>query len=161
VAQVRRGLDAIGTSDAADEPSSGGTALIDACYTAMALADADAGRTLLIAFTDGIDTASWLTAERVLPAARRSNVVAYAVSTADLPGGSFLERLSDATGGEAIEIASTAELRTTFLRIIAEFRQRYLVSYSPAGVTGESWHPLVVRVKGRRVDIKTRAGYFR
>lgn len=156
VARVRTAVSGItATTDA-----SGGTALIDACYTAMTLADADAGRALLIAFTDGVDTRSWLDAARVLQAARRSNAVVYGVSTSDMSG-SFLDRLSDVTGGQAIEIASTADLSATFLRIIQEFRQRYLVSFSPAGVPNESWHPVTVRVKGRRVDVKARAGYFK
>jgi len=137
----------------------GGTALIDACYTAIMVADGDASRAVLIAFTDGVDTSSWLTADRVLQAARRSNVVAYAVSTSELPESSFLHQLSNVTGGAAIEIASTVDLQTAFLRIINEFRQRYLVSYSPSGVPHDGWHPLTVRVKSRKVNVKARAGY--
>jgi len=156
VARVRTAVSEI----TATTEASGGTALIDACYTAMTLADADAGRALLIAFTDGVDTSSWLDADRVLQAARRSNAVVYGVSTSDMSG-SFLDQLSGVTGGQAIKVASTADLSATFLRIIQEFRQRYLISFSPAGVSNDSWHPLTVRVKGRRVDVKTRAGYFR
>jgi VWFA-related protein len=140
---------------------SSGTALVDAAYTGMALADSDPGRTLLIAFTDGVDTSSFLPAERVLQVARRSNVVAYAVSTSKLPGGSFLRDLSDVTGGDAIAIASTTGLRDAFVKILEEFRQRYLVSYSPAGVPNDGWHPLTVRVKGRKVDVRARAGYLK
>ena len=158
VARVRAALDGMRTPA---QQSSGGTALIDACYTAMTIADADTGRALLIAFTDGVDTSSWLPADRVLQAARRSNLVAYAVSTSKLPRASFLHQLSEGTGGAAIEIASTAELRATFLRIIDEFRQRYLVSYSPAGVPNDGWHPVTVRVRGRRVDVHARSGYMK
>jgi hypothetical protein len=47
-----------------------------------------------------------------------------------------------------------------FLGILDEFRQRYLVSYSPRGVAGDGWHQLEVRIKGRRgVAVKARAGY--
>jgi hypothetical protein len=80
----------------------------------MMLADADASRALLMTFTNGVDMSSWLTADRVLTVARRSNLVAYAVSTSDLPESSFLYKLSDVTGGAAIEIASTADLRVAF-----------------------------------------------
>jgi VWFA-related protein len=160
-ADLARVHGALGEMEALARNSNGGTALIDACYTAMMVADADASRALLMAFTDGVDTSSWLTADRVLHVARRSNLVAYAVSTSDLPESSFLRKLSDVTGGTAIEIASTAALRTAFLRIIDEFRQRYLVSYSPAGVPNDGWHPVTVRVKGRKVDVKARAGYVK
>jgi VWFA-related protein len=146
------------------EPSrrlSGGTALIDACYTAVTLLDGDAGRGLVLAFTDGVDTSSWLPGDRVLQAARRSNAVVYAVSTSPLPKGLFLRELSDATGGGAIEITSTDAVRAAFVRILDEFRQRYLVSFSPANVPASGWHPLTVRVKNRKVDVKARAGYTR
>ena len=95
----------------------------------------------------------------MLETARRSNVVGYAVSTAALPRDSFLRDLGDETGGGVLQIASTAELRPAFLRILDEFRQRYLISYSPAGVSASGWHPVSVRVKGRRLDVRTRAGY--
>jgi VWFA-related protein len=157
VDRVRAALD--GMRPGAQQRS-GGTALIDA-YTAMTIADADTGRALLLAFTDGVDTSSWLPADRVLQAARRANLVAYAVSTSKLPRTSFLHQLSEVTGGAAIEIASTADLRATFLRIIDEFMQRYLVSYSPAGVPNEGLHPVTVRVRGRRVDVHARAGYMK
>jgi VWFA-related protein len=152
---------ALGELQAPARNPNGGTALIDACYTALMVADADDRRALLMAFTDGVDTSSWLTADRVLHAARRSNLVAYGIATSALPESSFLHKLSDATGGAAIEIASTADLRAAFLRIIDEFRQRHLLSYSPAGVPNDGWHPLTVRVKGRKVDVKARAGYIR
>jgi hypothetical protein len=34
-----------------------------------------------------------------------------------------------------------------------------LISYSPTGVSECGWHRLEVRVKGRRVTVKSRAGY--
>jgi VWFA-related protein len=139
----------------------GGTALVDTCFTAMTMLDEAPGRGLLIVFTDGIDTSSWLAADRVLLAARRSNVVVYAVSTGRLPRGSFLRELSEATGGSAIDGQSPAAVSAAFVRILDEFRQRYLVSFSPANVPADGWHPLTVRVKGRTVEVRARAGYGR
>ena len=51
------------------------------------------------------------------------------------------------------------DLSAAFLKILDEFRQRYLISYSPTGVSKNGWHRLDVRVKGRRVTVKSRAGY--
>jgi VWFA-related protein len=138
-----------------------GTALIDASFAAMTILAADPGRTLLMAFTDGVDTSSWLDSDRVLQVARRSNVVTYGVSTTPIPRGSFLRDLSDITGGLAIEIRSTTQMRATFVRILEEFRQRYLISFSPTNVPAAGWHPLTVRVKNRNVDVRARAGYAR
>ena len=158
LAAARAALDAIETV----EPSfNSGTALVNASYAALMLAGADASRQLLIAFTDGVDTSSWLPARGVLDTARTANVVAYAVSTSKLPGGSFARDLSEVTGGSAFEIASTRDLRATFVRILDEFRQRYLLSYSPSNVPNPGWHPLTVRVKGRNVQTLARRGYMR
>jgi VWFA-related protein len=155
--RLRRALDGLHPSDDALT----GTALIDACYAAMTVIDGDPGRALLIVFTDGVDTSSWLSAARVLEVVRRSNVVAYAVSTAPLPKGSFLRDLSDATGGGAIQISASDAIRSTFVRILDEFRQRYIVSYSPTNVPASGWHPITLRVRNRKVDVKARAGYTR
>ena len=56
---------------------SGDTAVIDACFAAMVLGESEVGRSLLIVFSDGYDTSSWLTAERVLETAKRPDVVVY------------------------------------------------------------------------------------
>lgn len=156
--RVRRALDAM---QAETGSTVGGTTLIDACYTAMALADAEAGRTLLLVFTDGVDTSSWLQADRVLDAARRSNVVAYGVTTGDLSKGSFLREFAERTGGAALKVASNNDLRPAFVRILDEFRQRYVISFTPAGVPASGWHPLTVRVRGRNVTVRARPGYSR
>jgi VWFA-related protein len=124
------------------------------------MVDAEPGRTLLIVFTDGIDTSSWLTDTRVLDAARRSNVVAYGVSTAGVAKRSFLREFADRTGGATFEVASETDLRATFVRILDEFRQRYVISFTPS-VASSGWHPLTVRVRGRGVVVRARAGYVR
>jgi len=97
----------------------------------------------------------------VLQAARRSNVVVYAVPTGRLSNRSFLRELSEATGGSVIDGQSPAAVSAAFVRILDEFRQRYLVSFSPENVAAGGWHPLTVRVKIRNVDVRARAGYVR
>jgi Ca-activated chloride channel homolog len=137
----------------------GDTALVDGTYTAMMMDPPDGGRNLLLVFSDGIDTASFLTPERVLESARRTDMVVYGVSTRGLEDSKFLEDLSELTGGTTLKVESTKDLSATFLKILDEFRQRYLISYSPTGVAKDGWHRLDVRVKNRRVTVKARAGY--
>lgn len=62
--------------------------------------------------------------------------------------------------GSLIQIVSSGDLRSTFLHILDEFRHRYLVSYSPRGVTTNRWHRLEVRVRNRRAIVKARPGYL-
>ena len=137
----------------------GDTALVDGAYTAIMLDPLDGGRNLLLVFSDGLDTASWLTPERVLDSAKRSDFVVYGVSSRGPEESKFLEDLTELTGGTTLKIESTRDLSATFLKILDEFRQRYLISYSPTGVPAGGWHRLEVRVKGRRVTVKSRAGY--
>lgn len=138
----------------------GQTALVDATHTGLLLAESGVGRSLLIVFSDGFDTASWLPAATVLDTARRTDVVAYCVTTREQKQAAFTEDFAELTGGSRIELESTRELSTTFVRILNEFRQRYLVSYTPRGVSKEGWHRLQVRVKGRRFTIRARPGYL-
>jgi Ca-activated chloride channel family protein len=138
----------------------GRTSLVDGTYAALLVGEADAGRDLLIVFSDGLDTASWLTPERVIEAARRSDVTVYAVTVRENGTSEFLEDLADATGGAVVEIESTKDLSRTFVGILEEFRQRYVLSYAPRGVASDGWHTLRVRVKGRRGTVRARAGYF-
>ena len=137
----------------------GDTALVDGAYAAIMLDPLDGGRNLLLVFSDGLDTASWLTPERVLDSAKRSDFVVYGVSSRGPEDSKFLDDLTELTGGTTLKVESTRDLSATFLKILDEFRQRYLISYSPTGVPAGGWHRLDVRVKGRRVTVKSRAGY--
>jgi VWFA-related protein len=122
--------------------------------------ESDAGRALLIVFSDGVDTSSWLRADAVLDAAKRADVVVYGVSVVSRLKPEFLRDLTSLTGGRLFEIDKTANLASTFLGILDEFRHRYLVSYTPKGVAKDGWHKLDVRVRNRRAAIKARPGYL-
>ena len=152
----------VGTLETAldDAEPSGDTALVDGIYAAMMLGESDIGRALLIAFSDGVDTSSWLSADAVVDTARRSDSVVYSVSTEVEKNNPFLRDLSEATGGTLFKVESTKNLSATFVLILEEFRQRYLVSYTPRGVPKDGWHRLDVRVKGRRANVKARPGYL-
>ena len=138
----------------------GHTSLVDATHTSMLLGEGDAGRSLVIVFSDGVDTSSWLTPDAVIETARRSDAVVYGVSAGSLPAAQFLRELTRATGGSLIEVSSTKDLGATFLRVLDEFRQRYLLSYSPSGVSRDGWHRIEVRVKRRGVTVQARPGYL-
>ncbi len=137
----------------------GMTSLIDATHAGMLLGESDAGRSLLIVFSDGVDTSSWLTADAVLETARRGDVVVYGVEIGERRA-SFPRDLSEATGGRLFAVESTTDLSMTFSRILEEFRMRYLISYSPRGVAAGGWHRLDVRVRNRGVTVQARPGYF-
>ncbi|MFO7695195.1 MAG: VWA domain-containing protein [Vicinamibacterales bacterium] len=141
------------------EPA-GNTSLVDASFAGLMLAEADVGRGLVIVFSDGIDTSSWLQPKAVLDAARRTDAVVYAVSAGQARRAEFLGDLTEQTGGRLFRIESTRSLSEVFLEVLNEFRQRYLLSYSPAGVSPGGWHTLTVRVKDRSATVRARPGYL-
>jgi Ca-activated chloride channel family protein len=148
-------VDAVGIS----EPG-GQTSLFDGVYAGLLVGVNDAARNLVLVFSDGVDTASWLKPEQIIETAKRSDAVVYALSPKGAGSKEFLRELADQTGGDAMEVESLRELSARFVTILEEFRHRYLLSYSPKGVTGPGWHRLEVRLKNRRATIKARPGYI-
>ena len=140
-------------------PGDGLTSLVDAAHAGMLIGESDAGRSLMIVFSDGVDTSSWLSADSVLETARRGDVVVYGVEVGRRRA-SFPRDLAEATGGRLFAVESTRDLSATFSKILDEFRNRYLISYSPQGVSGAGWHRLDVRVRHRGATVKARPGYF-
>lgn len=139
---------------------SGETAVMDGVYVALMATLAQAGRSLVVVCTDGYDTSSWLEPEEVLESAKRSNAVIYAATAAEPRRHSPLKDLTDATGGQLMQIASSADLRGAFQRILRDFRSRYVLTYTPQGVAAGGFHRLDVRVRRRGLTVKARPGYI-
>jgi Ca-activated chloride channel homolog len=74
----------------------------------------------------------------------------------------LLRAIATATGGRAIKADWTSDLTATFRKIIEEYRQRYIIAFSPEGAPrGNGWHTLDVRLKrGGKANIHARAGYW-
>lgn len=138
----------------------GDTALIDGIYSSVLLGGAE-GRGLVIVFSDGVDTASWLTRDALLDTVRRADAVIYTVSVERGNGSDLLRDVSAATGGSHFTVESTRHLDAVFMQILNEYRHRYLMSYSPTGVDEGGWHRLDVRVRGERATVKARPGYYK
>ena len=54
-----------------------------------------------------------------------------------------------------------ARLADTFAAILAQYRQRYLLSFTPAGVGRRGWHRLDVRLRTRPGTVVAREGTWR
>jgi VWFA-related protein len=165
--------------------AAGGTSLWDAAFTALTFQDTmPTVRRLVLVFSDGDDTSSWLPRGSVVEKARRSDAVVYSVemSAGRDPGqklharsgielskndraiwisSPFLQELADATGGDIYRTRNAADLRQAFARILTEFRTRYLLTYSPQGVDRGGWHPIDVKLKGKKGKVTARRGYLR
>jgi Ca-activated chloride channel family protein len=150
--RVREALEAL--------PASGDTALVDASYAALVSGESQAGRGLVIVLSDGADTSSVLWPEAVLETARRSDVVVYGVHVSGGGRTTFLRDLCERTGGRLLSAGSTGRVRRTFLEVLEEFRHRYLLSYTPRGVSRGGWHAIKVRLKKHRGKVEARPGYL-
>jgi VWFA-related protein len=135
----------------------GSTALRDAVYLAIQLRPPDRTRSLILLFTDGRDTASWLTEEDVLKSVRRAGTVIHIVR---VESDGFLDRLAAASGGRTWSPTSDRQLRELFTRALEEMRARYLLTYTPRGVNNPGWHEIKVELSDGRGDITARPGYF-
>ena len=148
----------------------GATSLVDAAWTSVLLAHGNDRPTLVLIFSDGADTASWLRVPPVVALASRANLVVDAVvaggarllrqprrapqpiAAAASAGGprdagveSFLGDLTAATGGSVIDGSGGSRLEGAFVAALREFRTRYQLSYTPTGVDHAGWHPLDVQ----------------
>jgi VWFA-related protein len=142
----------------AEAEPAGSTALVDGILSAMIANESDVGRSLLMVFSDGLDTASFMNTDRVLDMARRSDVVVYSISSKEARP-EFLGELAELSGGRMHEIGWNDDLSETFRAILDEFRYRYLVTYTPTNVAKGGWHKLEVRVNRAGARVKARPGY--
>src|SRR5262249_52980964 len=128
---------------------------------ALNLKPDDDSRAMVLVFTDGVDTASWLSQSQVIAGARRLGVVVHAVELSELAYRQlhFLPSLVEATGGREWSATSSRGLGELFTRAIDEMRARYLVTFYPKGAPEPGWHELKVDVSSRG-EVRTRPGYF-
>lgn len=134
------------------------TALVDGVFAGMMIGESDAGRSLLMVFSDGLDTASFIDTDRVLDMGRRSDVVVYPITTKGARP-EFLGELASLTGGRLHEVEANGDLSATFRAILDEFRHRYLITYAPKNVPKDGWHKLEVKVNRSGARVKARPGY--
>jgi VWFA-related protein len=136
----------------------GETALVDGILAGLIVGESDVGRSLLMVFSDGLDTASFMRADRILDMAKRSDVVVYPIASKGARP-DFLDDLASLTGGRVHEVERNDDLSATFRAILDEFRFRYLVTYTPRNVPRGGWHTLDVKVNKPGARVKARPGY--
>lgn len=174
--RVRAAIDAV--------EAYGATAWHDALFVGLKTVGNVEHRPMVLFFTDGIDTYSWLREEQMLPLVEQSQAVIYAIGRkerlpielgqgqlardrarraarkANAKRTQLLRKLTETSGGRFIETDTTENLGAIFSTILAEMKTRYLLSYQPREPIREGWHTLTVKVKVRGVDVHARRGYF-
>lgn len=150
----------------------GATSVNDAIFLALQLRPADAGesRPVLLLFSDGRDTSSWLRSDHVIEATKRSGMLVHVVELVadewlgargvEARPSAFLGTLADTGGGRRWFAKSSRDLRELFGKALNELRARYLLTYSPSAVSREGWHDVKVTLKNARGELTARPGYF-
>jgi VWFA-related protein len=153
----------------------GATALVDGIYGGLIEATRSPDPTLLVVMTDGRNNASWLTGASLVDSARRHETVIYPVAVG-IPDGwtkgvssmrktsdtlALLHVLAEETGGRTLRAEWNRRLGDVFTAILREYRQRYILTFTPEGVgRGDGWHAVSVRVKRRGAKVRARSGYW-
>ncbi len=152
IEQVRRALGLV--------QGAGATSLRDAVQLALAIPPAVDARTVVIVFSDGADTSSWLGDGEVVESARRAGVVIHVVAVrAASIASRFVPDVTEAAGGRVLSASSVDDLGRLFTSALDEMRARYLITFAPRSPT-PGWHELKVSVRRRGVEARARSGYF-
>jgi hypothetical protein len=121
--------------------------------------------------TDGVDTRSRLTPERVSEIASAIDVPVYIVSVLvpiDDPqarderidstaAGAGLRLLSQRTGGNVFTASAPAHASVAARQIISELRHQYVLAFEAS--TRPGWRPLEIRAKDGGLVVRARSGY--
>lgn len=150
----------------------------DALFVALTHTPAAGRRHLIVAMTDGQDCGSLLDGARVLDASGRSEAVLHWIyvsaggdfdersvpawcTPSDAGEEGFVEQSATRTGGDKHRSRFGDPAVRTFAQILDEFRQSYVLRYSPQSVKNQGWHSVAVQVPAQpALTIKSRSGYF-
>lgn len=140
------------------------------------------GRRILVLMTDGVDTMSTLTADKLIERAREDELMIYVVQfrstpraqLAELPlspsaGASMsdprryttpptatLRRLATQTGGGHFQLNEYDDVNATFTQVMQELHYQYVLGFTPQRFDGKV-HELRVRLQKSEPDTEVRA----
>ena len=149
--------------------AAGGTSLNDALLFALLPEPQPGRRHLVIVLTDGVDSTSVVDAADVPGIAMRSGAVLHVVlrkgaETAGKPTPESEQAIQQAaaqTGGRVWDLSTTGDIVGVLTQVFEHFKQNYVLSFVPKGVSREGWHELSVELPGLPgAVVVARKGYF-
>ena len=141
----------------------GGTALYDVIVQAVDQLGRQAGRRVLVVFTDGEDLNSHITLKAAEGRIEASDVVLYPIGQGRAAGAKslkdVLERLAVKSGGRAF-FQDVEHLDAVFGNILEELSNQYLLGYVPKnGRRDGVWRTVRVELPDRNLRVRARQGY--
>jgi VWFA-related protein len=148
----------------------GGTALFDSLYKTcrdqmLTLTQKNDVRKALVLVSDGDDDYSRATETDAIKMCQRAETIVYTISTNTGPskdkGDDVLQRISDATGGQAFFPTRIQDVAQGFLNIEAELRSQYSLIYIPANFKQDgSFRTIYLHSDDERYQTRVKKGYF-
>ena len=143
----------------------GGTAFYDALFAAYRRLRPIDGRKTIVLLTDGADTNSRYSYQKVLELTRTHDVVIYSiglgVTALDVGVRGSLKQVADDTGGRSYFPHNAKELEDIYGQIAEDLRSQYYLSYSSTNKTADgSWRKLRLETTTKGAKVKTRKGYY-
>ncbi|MGD9628077.1 MAG: VWA domain-containing protein [Pyrinomonadaceae bacterium] len=155
------------TPAAFDLKADGMTRMNDAVYeAAVALSNRPEKRRAIIVLSDGQDTMSGRSLDKVLKSALAADILIYAVDMSPVGDSkraqnqAALKHLAEKSGGTFIDTPGGAAMRDAFEKIANELGTQYTIGYSPLNTKKDGkWRKIELRVAKPGLSIRTRQGY--
>lgn len=155
----------------------GSTSMYNAIYAALselkrvrAQSPDEIRRQAIVVLSDGEDTSSVIDFDQVLDAAKRSEVIIYAIGLKDREASGtgrwneadyVMKSLTRETGGQAFIVEDINQLANIYSQIAEELANQYTIGYSSKnGKRDGAWRRIAVQVARGSVTARTKAGYF-
>ena len=141
----------------------GGTSLYDAMLKSLSQLGPQAGRRVIVVFTDGEDLNSRVPLETAERGLESNDAVLYAIGLGRAPDmeplRKVLERLSEKTGGQAY-FEELDKLDEVFDNVLADLANQYLFGFVPRDAARDGrWREIRVEVPGHDYKVRARKGY--
>jgi Ca-activated chloride channel homolog len=150
-----------------DVKAEGMTRMNDAIYeAAVELSKRPEKRRAIIVLSDGQDTMSKRSADKVLKAALDADAVIYTIDMSPFGNSKRvqnqgpLKNFAEKSGGTFISTPGGAAMRDAFAKIVEELGVQYTIGYSPQNTEKDGkWRRIELRVAKPNLTIRTRKGY--
>ena len=148
-----------------------GTVLYDAVYLACRHLTDEAGRKILVVFTDAYDNGSSMELKDAVAAAQRTNTTIYVFLIADphfsgrygfgSRGEVVAKIMTNETGGRTIEIRKEANLSKGLDELSEEIRSQYVMGYYPTNAKRDgTFRKIRVITDTQGTTVLARRGYY-
>jgi Ca-activated chloride channel family protein len=153
------------------------TPLYDACELALKkLETSKNSKRAVIVFSDGADSSSKLSLNKLRDALKESGVILYAIvqqketglyGGSSMQGGGILEELGVVSGGKAYFPLDAKEIPQIANVIALQLRQQYTIGFKPAEQAPDNkWHSIKIKLTMPKADkssapnVRYREGYY-